>query len=161
MAGVPSKIITPHNKNSTSANVPYSYNKSSIGLTGSTTSGTETYKKTPTKRPPVLHSRPGSKSYGVTEPTGSGPNIAGQHSKIKADGTKTYFDVAEPYVELKNRTNVGGTQSNVKPVVGQNAGESRTAPKKKLAATLAAAAKPADKPKTKPKSGSKIVISYQ
>ena len=73
MAGVSSKIITPHNKNSTSANVPYSYNKSSIGLTGSTTSGTGTYKKTPTKRPAPLHSRPGSKSYGVTEPTGSLP----------------------------------------------------------------------------------------
>jgi len=163
MAGVPSKINTPHNKNSTSANVPYSYNKSGIGLTGNTSSGTMTNKDVPNKPIAPLRSRPGSKTYGVTQPTGSGKNIAGQHNKTNKDGTKTYFNVPEPYVELKNRTNQGGTQSNVKPAVGQYAGESRTAPKKRLAATLAAAAKPEEKPKAKakPKSGSKIVISYQ
>ena len=151
MAGVSSKIITPHNKNSTSANVPYSYNKSSIGLTGSTTSGTGTYKKTPTKRPAPLHSRPGSKSYGVTEPTGSGPNIAGT-TKVVKNGVTNYVDIPQPHND--NRNNVGGTQSNVKPAVGQYAGESRTAPKKGLAASLVKASKSA--PETAPKPKTKI-----
>lgn len=161
MAGVPSKIVTDKIKRVSSKNVPYSYNKSEVSLEGPRGSGTMTTKDIPRKPIPALRSRPGSKTYGVTQPAGTGKNIAGQYNKINPDGTKTYFQVPEPNDD--RRTNVGGTQSNVTPAVGQYAGESRSAPKKRLAATLAAAAKPEEKPKAKakPKSGSKIVISYQ
>ena len=160
MAGVPSKIVTDKIKSVSSKNVPYSYNKSKVSLEGPRDSGTMTEKDIPRKPIPTLRSRPGSKTYGVTQPAGTGKNIAGRY-EIGEGVTKKFVTVPEPNDD--RRTNVGGTQSNVTPAVGQYAGESRSAPKKRLAATLATAAKDKEKPKAKakPKSGSEIVISYQ
>ena len=152
MAGVPSKIITDKIKRVSSKNVPYSYNKSEVSLEGPRGSGTMTTKDIPRKPIAALRSRPGSKTYGVTQPTGTGKNIAGRYDKINPDGTKIYFEVPEPNDD--RRTNVGGTQSNVKPAVGQDAGQSRPAPKKGLAASLVNASKSA--PKTAPKPKTKI-----
>ena len=136
-------------KRTTSKNVPAGLNKSGMGLTGSMTSGTNSaYKVRNTPKGPIkeIRSRPGSPYYGVTQPTGTGKNIAGIYEQSK-DGKRIFVTVPEPYND--RRTNVGGTQSNVKPVVGQYAGQSRPAPKKALAAKLATAAKPAPKPKIK------------
>lgn len=147
-------------KRTTSKNVPAGLNKSGMALTGSMSSGTMTNKDVPNKPIPTLRSRPGSKTYGVTQPAGTGKNIAGIY-EMGEGVNKKYVTVPEPNDD--RRTNVGGTQSNVTPAVGQYAGESRSAPKKRLAATLATAAKDKEKPKAKakPKSGSEIVISYQ
>lgn len=138
-------------KRTTSKNVPAGLNKSGMALTGSMSSGTMTNKDVPNKPIPTLRSRPGSKTYGVTQPAGTGKNIAGIY-EMGEGVNKKYVTVPEPYDD--RRTNVGGTQSNVTPAVGQYAGESRPAPKKGLAASLIEASKSA--PKTEPKPKTKI-----
>ena len=151
MAGVPSKIVTDKIKSASSKNVPYSYNKSKVSLEGPRDSGTMTEKDIPRKPIPTLRSRPRSKTYGVTQPAGTGKNIAGIY-EMGEGVNKKYVTVPEPNND--RRTNVGGTQSNVTPAVGQYAGESRPAPKKGLAASLVKASKSA--PKTEPKPKTKI-----
>jgi hypothetical protein len=151
MAGVPSKIITDKIKRVSSKNVPYSYNKSEVSLEGPRGSGTMTTKDIPRKPIAALRSRPGSKTYGVTQPAGTGKNIAGRYEMGEGVNRK-FVTVPEPNDD--RRTNVGGTQSNVKPAVGQDAGQSRPAPKKGLAASLVNASKSA--PKTAPKPKTKI-----
>jgi hypothetical protein len=151
MAGVPSKIVTDKIKSVSSKNVPYSYNKSKVSLEGPRDSGTMTEKDIPRKPIPTLRSRPRSKTYGVTQPAGTGKNIAGIY-EMGEGVNKKYVTVPEPNND--RRTNVGGTQSNVTPAVGQYAGESRPAPKKGLAASLVKASKSA--PKTEPKPKTKI-----
>jgi hypothetical protein len=151
MAGVPSKIVTDKIKSVSSKNVPYWYNKSKVSLEGPRDSGTMTEKDIPRKPIPTLRSRPRSKTYGVTQPAGTGKNIAGIY-EMGEGVNKKYVTVPEPNND--RRTNVGGTQSNVTPAVGQYAGESRPAPKKGLAASLVKASKSA--PKTEPKPKTKI-----
>jgi hypothetical protein len=151
MAGVPSKIITDKIKRVSNKNVPYSYNKSEVSLEGPRGSGTMTTKDIPRKPIPTLRSRPGSKTYGVTQPAGTGKNIAGRY-EIGEGVNRKFVTVPEPNND--RRTNVGGTQSNVTPAVGQDAGQSRPAPKKGLAASLVNASKSA--PKTEPKPKTKI-----
>lgn len=135
-------------KRTTSKNVPAGLNKSGMALTGSMSSGTMTNKDVPNKPIPTLRSRPGSKTYGVTQPAGTGKNIAGIY-EMGEGVNKKYVTVPEPNND--RRTNVGGTQSNVTPAVGQYAGESRPAPKKGLAASLVKASKSAPEAEPKPK----------
>ena len=118
----------------TSDNVSSNYNKSGIGLTGSMSSGTMTYKKTKTKRPAKLVSKPGSKTYGVTQPTGSGPNIAGLRKVGEGDSTR-YVDVPEPYSDRRKPS----TTDKPGASTSKDAGVSRPSPaeaKKGLATTL-------------------------
>jgi len=138
MASPSAPYKRPNTADTASPLVPKEYNKTGVSLEGPRGSGTMTYKKTETKRPAPLHSRPGSKTYGITEPTGSGKNIAGT-TKIGEGVSARYIDIPQPHSDTRT-----GTKSNVDaPAVGQNAGTSRSAPKRALASTLVAASKTA------------------